>query len=318
MPTPPGFNFSQRLIAAMVAALVTVLLMNGAGLLGVIGSLLYLVAAVPVAYAFMRFGPLSGAGAVFLSALAMFGMYGPSNALLEYVLLFGIPSVILPLLLLKGWRWDQAAVLTIFTVVVLAAGAVTAVAVDDGATVSMFADQYVEMQMDLIRESFPDSPDMSAEQQRDVHQFIQDMEEWFRQTYPAIVVLGMTAFVLFQVWALSLLAGRHYSVPGVAFTSWKAPEPLIWVLIAAGVLFFAATGLLQQVGLNLLIVLLLVYYIQGLAIVTELFERKQIPVFMRVMGYAMVLLFNPLPFIVAGIGVFDLWIDFRNKRIKGN
>ena len=318
MPTPPGFTFSQRLIAALVAALVTVLLMNGAGLLGVVGSLLYLVAAVPVAYAYMRFGPLSGAGAVFLSALAMLWMYGPSNALLEYFLLFAAPSLILPLLLRQGWRWDQAAVLTIFAVVVLSAGAVTAVAVDDGATVSMFADQYVEMQMDLIRESFPDSPDMSAEQQRDIRQFIQEMEEWFRLTYPAIVVLGVTAFVLFQVWALSLMAGRHYSVPGVAFVSWKAPEQLIWVLIAAGVLFFAATGLLKQIGLNLLIVLLLVYYIQGLAIVTELFERKQIPTFMRVMGYAMVLLFNPLPFIVAGIGVFDLWIDFRKKRIKGN
>ena len=318
MPTPPGFTFSQRLIAALVAALVTVLLMNGAGLLGVVGSLLYLVAAVPVAYAYMRFGPLSGAGAVFLSALAMLWMYGPSNALLEYFLLFAAPSLILPLLLRQGWRWDQAAVLTIFAVVVLSAGAVTAVAVDDGATVSMFADQYVEMQMDLIRESFPDSPDMSAEQQRDIRQFIQEMEEWFRLTYPAIVVLGVTAFVLFQVWVLSLMSGRHYSVPGVDFVSWKAPERLIWLLITAGVLFFAATGLLKQIGLNLLIVLLLVYYIQGLAIVTELFERKQIPTFMRVMGYAMVLLFNPLPLIVAGIGVFDLWIDFRKKRIKGN
>ena len=39
MPTPPGVTFSQRLVAAFVAALVTVLLMNVAGLLGVVSSL---------------------------------------------------------------------------------------------------------------------------------------------------------------------------------------------------------------------------------------------------------------------------------------
>ena len=318
MPTPPGVKLSQRLIAALVAALVTVLLMNGAGLLGVVSSLLYLVAAVPVAYVYMRFGPLSGVCAVILSALAMLGMYGLSNAPLEYILLFGTPSLLLPFLLCQGWRWDQATVLTIIAVVALATVSVTVVALDEGATISMYADQYVETQMELIRDSFPTGPDLTAEQQRDVRLFIQEMDNWLRQTYPSIVVLGVSAFVLLQIWALTLLSGRHYSVPGVAFISWKAPEPLIWGLIAAGALFFAADGLLQQIGLNLLILLLLVYYVQGLAIVTELFKRKQFPMFMQVMGYAMVLLFNPLPFIVAGIGVFDLWIDFRKKRIKGN
>ena len=318
MPTPPGVTFSQRLIAALVAALVTVLLMNGAGLLGVVSSLLYLIAAVPVAYVYMRFGPLSGVCAVVLSALALLSIYGLSNALLEYLLLFGAPSLMLPFLLCQGWRWDQATSLTIIAVLILATISVTVVAMDEGATISMYADQYVEAQMTLVRDSFPTGPDLTAEQQRDVRLFIQEMDSWMRQTYPAIVVLGVSAFVLLQIWALSLLSGRYYSVPGVAFVSWKAPESLIWGLITAGVLFFAADGLLRQIGLNLLIVLLLVYYVQGLAIVTELFKRKQFPMFMQVMGYAMALLFNPLPFIVAGIGVFDLWIDFRKKRIKGN
>lgn len=318
MPTPPGVTSSQRLIAVLAAAFITVLLMNGAGLLGVIGSLLYLIAAVPVAYVCMRFGPLSGAGAVLVSALAMFGLYGFSNPLFEYLLLFGAPSLVLPFLLSRGWWWDHATGLTIIAIVVLATALTAAVAMEQGATISTYADHYVDAQMDLIQESFPASPDLTAEQQRDIKSFIQQMDEWLRQTYPSIVIMGISAFVLLQVWALALLAGRHYSVPGPDFIAWQAPELLIWGVIGTGVLFFASSGLFKQIGLNLLIVLLLVYYVQGLAVVTEMFVRRQVPMFMRVMGYAMVLLFNPLPFIVAGIGVFDLWIDFRKIRIKGN
>lgn len=318
MPTPPGVSTSQRLIAALTAGFATVLLMNGAGLLGVVGSLLYLIAAVPAAYAYMRFGPLSGAGAVLFSALAMFGFYGFSNPLLEYLLLFGAPSLTLPFLLSWGWRWDQATGLTIVAIVVLVTALTSAVAMQQGTTISTYAGHYVDAQMELIQESFPTSPDLTAEQQREIRLFIQQMDEWLRQTYPSIVVMGITAFVLMQVWLLVLLAGRHYSVPGPAFIAWQAPELMIWGVIGSGALYFASSGLLQQASLNVLIVLLLVYYIQGMAVVTEMFVRRQVPMFMRVMGYAMVLLFNPLPFIVAGIGVFDLWIDFRKIRTKGN
>ena len=145
---------------------------------------------------------------------------------------------------------------------------------------------------------------------------LQEVEDRFRQTYLAFQIIGFAAFTLFQVWMLSLLSGRHYVIPGEAFVAWKAPEQLVWVLIVSGFVFFIAEGLLRQVGLNLLIVLLLVYYVQGLAVITDLFERRQFPVFLRAMGYAMTIFLGPLPF--AGIGVFDLWIDFRKKRIKGN
>ena len=318
MPTPPGENISQRLIAACLAALFTVLLVNGAGQFGFIGSFIYLVVAVPVGYVFMRFTFPSAIGAVVLSALVLFGMYGVSNPLLEYLLLFATPSLLLPFFLRSGWRWDQAAALTVVVMIVLAGSIAAAVALNEGTTVSAFADRYVQTQMELVRDTFAPPPDLSPEQQRQLRQFIRDLEEWLQQIYPAIVVLGMAAFVLMQLWCLSLLAGRHYILPGVSFVDWKTPERLIWVLIAAGMIVFAASGLIRQLGLNLLIVLLLVYYVQGLAIITTLFKRKHVPVFLRIPGYMMTLFLNPLPIIVAGIGVFDLWIDFRKKRIKGN
>ena len=188
-----------------------------------------------------------------------------------------------------------------------------------GPTVSVLAEYNVESQMTMVRDVLPDNASLTAEQQRDRRQAVAKMEVMLHQTYVASVVIGVTVIALLQVWILSLLAGRHYSLPGDSFISWKAPELLIWGLIAAGALYFVAAGLLGQIALNVLIVLLLVYYVQGLAIITEMFERRQFPTFMRVLGYMMALFFyTPAPIIVTGIGVFDLWIDFRKKRIKGN
>lgn len=314
MPTPPGVAFPQRLIASILAAAATVGLVVCTELMGAVGSLLFLVVSVPVGYVCMRFGVYSGVGALLLTTLTLFGMYGSTFNLFEYVLLSGVPSFVLPFLLLKGWRWDWAIALSVAATMLLAV-----VVAELGPTVSVLAEYNVESQMTMVRDILPDNAALTAEQQRDLRQAIAKMEVMLHQTYVASVVIGVAVIALLQVWILSLLAGRHYSLPGDSFISWKAPELMVWGLIGAGALYFVADGLLGQIALNVLIVLLLVYYVQGLAIITEIFERRQFPTFLRVLGYMMALFFyTPAPIIVTGIGVFDLWIDFRKKRIKGN
>ncbi len=317
MPMPPGNTNSQRLVAVCIAALVTVLFINSVELFGIVGSLLYLFIAVPVAYVYMRFGAFCGVSAFILTTFALIVQSGLTYASFEYAALFGVPSLSLAFFLRSGLRWDWAVAFTAFATAVLAVGLVAAVAAGDGITVSALFDQHVETQLDQVRKFFTTGQqDLTPELQRDLRLSLQVVEERFRQTFLAFHVLGYTAFTLFQVWVLALLSGRHYSIPGESFISWKAPEPLVWGLIVSGFIFFIADGSLKQIGLNLLIVLLFVYYVQGLAVITCLFERKQFPMFLRVMGYGMTIILGPLPF--AGIGVFDLWIDFRKKRIKGN
>jgi uncharacterized protein YybS (DUF2232 family) len=316
MPTPPGVKNSQRLLAVFAAVLATVICAYGAGMFGIVGSLLYLLLAVPVAYVYMRFGCMCGVGAFVLTVCALSVQYGLSNVLVEYVVMFGFPSLTLPMLLRRGWRWDLAVTITVIATVVFAAGLVAMMSAGEGTTVSALSDHYVETQLELVREFFTTGQDLTPELQRDLRLSLQEVEQRFRQTYLAFHVVGYAAFTLFQLWLLALLSGRHYIIPGGAFVSWRAPEHLVWGLIVSGFAFFVGDGLLRQGGLNILIVILMAYYVQGLAVITDLFERKQFPMFLRAMGYAMTIILGPLPF--AGIGVFDIWIDFRKKRIKGN
>jgi uncharacterized protein YybS (DUF2232 family) len=51
-----------------------------------------------------------------------------------------------------------------------------------------------------------------------------------------------------------------------------------------------------------------------LAVIDCFFRRKAFSPVFRAIGYVLVTLVNPLPMLVTGIGVFDLWADFRKPR----
>ena len=113
---------------------------------------------------------------------------------------------------------------------------------------------------------------------------------------------------------LTLLARGRYVLPGKSFPQWKAPEQLVWVLILSGFIVAFADGPLATVALNLLVILLPVYFLQGLAVIDCFFRRKAFSPVIRTIGYLLLTLVNPLPMLVTGIGVFDLWADFRKPR----
>jgi uncharacterized protein YybS (DUF2232 family) len=70
------------------------------------------------------------------------------------------------------------------------------------------------------------------------------------------------------------------------------------------------------VALNLLTVLLPIYFLQGLAIVNHFFRKKGVSPLLQTLGYLLIAVLNPFPLIVTGVGIFDLWADFRKPRKK--
>jgi uncharacterized protein YybS (DUF2232 family) len=73
---------------------------------------------------------------------------------------------------------------------------------------------------------------------------------------------------------------------------------------------------LKIAALNVLTVLLPLYFIQGIAIVAFYFRKKAFSFLARLFAYTIVLVINPLPLIVTALGIFDLWFDFRKPRVK--
>jgi len=67
-------------------------------------------------------------------------------------------------------------------------------------------------------------------------------------------------------------------------------------------------------GLNLFVIMLVIYFAQGMSIVTHFLKARKVPVFLWIALF--ILIFAQPLFIglVAGIGVFDIWVDFRKIR----
>lgn len=91
---------------------------------------------------------------------------------------------------------------------------------------------------------------------------------------------------------------------------WAAPEWLIFVLLAAGALLLVPVGGAKFFGLNLLMVVAVLYFCQGVAVVATWFQRLGLPRLLRMIGYPLLFL-NPFFFVIITLGLMDLWLDFR-------
>jgi uncharacterized protein YybS (DUF2232 family) len=85
----------------------------------------------------------------------------------------------------------------------------------------------------------------------------------------------------------------------------------VWGVIGCGlIMLFPAAGI-RLIGVNGLLVLLTIYFIQGIAIVSFYFEKKRLPRTIRVILYTMIAFQQLLLLIIICIGLFDMWINFR-------
>ena len=91
---------------------------------------------------------------------------------------------------------------------------------------------------------------------------------------------------------------------------WAAPEWLIFVLLGAGFLLLVPVTGARFFGLNLLMVVAVIYFCQGVAVVATWFHRLGLPRLLRMIGYPLLFL-NPFFFLIITLGLMDLWLDFR-------
>lgn len=137
--------------------------------------------------------------------------------------------------------------------------------------------------------------------------------------YPALLTVALGMLALLNLALVARLAGRN-RVPVYLgdFRRYRNPEPMIWLLIAAGFGLMLPQGLAQLTALNVTIILCALYCVQGFAVVSYYFSRFAIPLFVRA-AFIVLLLFQPLlTLAVAVLGIFDLWGNFRHPRKKRN
>lgn len=155
--------------------------------------------------------------------------------------------------------------------------------------------------MEILRERAPQIIDMSI------------------QVMPALVFVGFVIVILINLFLLyRRFPDRHsFFVTAGDLKEWRSPEPLVWCFILSGFsLFLLGWEIVKTLCLNLLLVLAVLYFFQGLAIVAYYFHHKHVPFFLRSLAYVLIVFEQFFTLFVVGLGLFDLWGDFRRLKKK--
>jgi len=134
------------------------------------------------------------------------------------------------------------------------------------------------------------------------------------QLLPALIFISLAFIVLINVILLCrwFPERRPQWLSLGTLREWKGPEFLVWGLIGCGFTMFI-TGLdwPRAVAANLLLVIGSCYFAQGLAVIAFFFHKNNVPRFLRGLTYLLIIFQQIFTLLVVGLGLFDLWGDFR-------
>jgi len=141
-----------------------------------------------------------------------------------------------------------------------------------------------------------------------------DVEKLLIQVLPALALINLSLVA----WVNILVVQRLGTIwgwddLGAPLSQWASPEWLVFFLVAAGFALLAPLLWVRQAGLNLLLVMGFVYFCQGLAVISALLQRYQLPWVLRGLVYILAFM-NPLLLVVMILGLTDLWLDFRTLQ----
>ncbi|OHB32222.1 MAG: hypothetical protein A2X79_08435 [Desulfuromonadaceae bacterium GWB2_53_15] len=308
---------TARLIAAFIGTIGSFILFAAYMIIPPAGFLSGLLAPFPAIYFRFRDGRATAVIITLGTATLLAGILGPQAGAL-YLLQNGMIALMMPELLIRGYNasrtiaWTTAVNLTIFALAAwvfsLISGqnlhqlAVNEINSSIAQAVAIYEKAGVKGdELDLLKQSMT----MAAKQ--------------IARIYPAL-----TTFLLMAMAGCNLALIKRFSVKlGTDlklgnFNEFKNHELLIWLLIAAGFAQLAATPIITIPALNVLVIITMLYFIQGLAAISAIISRQPFAGVMRVMLYLM-LLFQPyLAALIAAFGIFDLWGDFRTPRKQEN
>lgn len=110
-----------------------------------------------------------------------------------------------------------------------------------------------------------------------------------------------------------LFSGHTWDV-----AAFRISDFYIWAVILAAAVFFAGryvvhTDYLEFIGINAIIAMAAVYFLQGLAVTAFFLRRVRFPL-IKIAAYIFIILFfQTVGILVVGLGLADVWVDFRRR-----
>lgn len=212
----------------------------------------------------------------------------------------------------KHLSMEKIILFTCFAVFSVCTAVMFIYAANQGTSVETLILNYVDRYKELSSQMFSDlaafNPRFDATQES-----IEQISTVVTLILPGIIIMTY----LTMLWLNVLIIRKLLVKKGIVVKTienlilWKAPDHLVFGLILVCIGLFLPISGLKIVALNLLIVLLFVYFFQGIAIVSFFLNRKNAPFVLKIFFYALLAIQPLLVLLIAVLGLFDTWINFR-------
>jgi uncharacterized protein YybS (DUF2232 family) len=270
-------------------------------------------APLPAMYYALKSGKSIGIGVVLITTAILTIIADPLLVLI-YLAQSGLISLTVPYFLGKGWgggRTIAFSVVVVFAFLLLVGAFFWLVqGIDPHAAVVKEISSWIPQMT-----AFYEKVGYKGEELQTLQQIAKDYIAFIARIYPAIVLIGLGAIAGLNLLVLRKMAARlGQTLPVGDLKKFRNPDHLIWFVIAAGFALLLSNSFVSTAALNLLVVTLSLYFLQGLAIILHFFDRFAVSRFFRVFFYVL-LAFQPyLACAAALLGIFDLWGNFRTPK----
>ena len=289
-----------------------------ASLIPLLGAFFFILTPLPIIYYYSKTGRIQGF-AIFLISLFLVASvltFSDSIANLPFLFITGFLGLFLSEIFRRNYSIERTVVYPVTAILMLWCSFIVLQSLSAGEEPWHLVEDYIGRN---IQESiqFYAQLDIPADQIDLIKDNFKQITNFLANIFPSLVLVSAS----FIVW-LNILAAREiFQRTGMWYpdfgdlSRWKAPERLIWLLIAAGGILLVPVSLARIVSLNLVIVCMFAYLLQGLSIISFLFKTKNVHRSFRILCYFLIFAQQYIIILIAAVGVFDLWVDFR-KFIK--
>lgn len=157
---------------------------------------------------------------------------------------------------------------------------------------------------------------MTAEQAAQFKEIFATLAEMFKKVYPALIFIGFEIIAVINLLILNaLFLKKEKKLDTASLLIWSPSESFVWGVIFFGFLYFVKSPYTEFAALNGLILFLTLYFFSGLCIIAYLFKQRNVSVFIQGLFYLIMITVAELKYIVIALGIFNIWFDFRKKRV---
>jgi uncharacterized protein YybS (DUF2232 family) len=165
------------------------------------------------------------------------------------------------------------------------------------------------------RDLYRESAEVPPETLKQIEAAYDELRVILPKVLPALILIMamITVWVNLAIgnWLLEKRAGF---APWPSSRQWRLPDWLIWGVILAMIAILTSPERINVFGLNLLLILGLLYFFQGLGVLGSLLARWSVPPPLQALIYFLFIIQYYGVILIAILGLIDIWADFRRPR----